>query len=295
MKKRRRFRALRLALLLTILALVSLAEPRIFQFCVSKFITLEAWRNGISVQIGSIDSSIFEPLILRNSRWQYQSPAGVSTHVDIAWAEARFDWKGVLGGDTERWFQQLIVVGVSGRIILPGTSAVELPAKPSTWKAMLEFPHERWVPTPTRIQARGVDMLIENHANFVRLEQIRFLASELEAGYIRIGRMTVRQPWLNRGFRDVRGITGLNHSKLLLAHLVLEPGVEIRSLSAQVVEVAGLAKGCLDLNVEIGAFGGKIRFGARSQPDSHPLSFDANGEFIQIGVARLATFLGLSD
>ncbi|MDB6153606.1 MAG: hypothetical protein JWL90_2059 [Chthoniobacteraceae bacterium] len=290
---RRRFRTVRLAFLLLILALISLAEPRIFQFVVRQLIAFEAWRSGISIQVSRIDSSVFEPLVVRDSRWDYQSPAGVATHMEIARAEARFNWQKLLTGGTERWFEALNLNGVSGRITLPGNAPLQEPAaKRAAWRAMLDLPRERWVPSPTQIQAHGVDLIVENQANSIRLDQVRFKASELEPGFIRIGRVTIDEPWLKRSFRDVRGTTGLNDSKLWLANIVLEPGIEISSLTAG---VTGLAKGRLNMDVAIEAFGGKIRFGALSQPDSHPLTFDVNGTFDSIDIAKLAIFLRLSD
>ncbi|MDB6172411.1 MAG: hypothetical protein JWL59_1722 [Chthoniobacteraceae bacterium] len=284
---------MRLAFLLLILALISLAEPRIFQFVVRQLIAFEAWRSGISIQVSRIDSSVFEPLVLRDSRWDYQSPAGVITHMEIARAEARFDWQKLLTGGAERWFEALNLNGVSGRITFPGNAPLQEPAvKRAAWRAMLELPRERWVPSPTQVQAHGVDLIVENQANSIRLDQVRFKASELERGFIRIGRVTIDEPWLKRSFRDVRGTTGLNDSKLWLANIALEPGIEISSLTAG---VTGLAKGRLNMDVAIEAFGGKIRFGALSQPDSHPLTFDVNGTFDSIDIAKLAIFLRLSD
>src|SRR4030095_141342 len=122
-------------------------------------------------------------------------------------------------------------------------------------------------------------------------QQPRFLASKSESGILRAGRLTIKHQWLKRAFREVRGTTALQQSKLLIANLVLEPDLEIRNFSA---EFADLARGRLNLEMNVAAFGGTIRAEALAEPREQMLTFDASGKFTQIDLARFAIFSGLS-
>src|SRR5689334_21975928 len=57
-----RFRRLRLSVLLILLALVSLCEPRVFQWVVRNAIVFEAWRGGGRARVGHVEGSLIEPI-----------------------------------------------------------------------------------------------------------------------------------------------------------------------------------------------------------------------------------------
>lgn len=283
-EKPRKSRRLWFAFLLLVLALLSLTEPRVYRFVVRQLITLEAWRNGADVTIRRIDGSIFEPLVLIDSNWSYRSRNGAATRLQIARAETKTRWKHLFTNGSMRWLQQLRVEGVTGKIALPRQA---VPTEDP-----LEFLRGRWLPVPARIEASNVDLMIESDGDYVWIERSQFVASELEPGILRAGRVTIKQPWLNRTFRDVRGTTALRDSELVIANLVLEPGIEVRNFAA---ELRDLAEGRLNLAVTVGTFGGEIKAQAQVWPDAEHLTFDASGNFTQIAVAKLSAFLGLSD
>ena len=49
-------------------AVLSLAEPRVFQFAVGKFVQLMAWRAGAEVNISAVEGSLWQPVALLDSR-----------------------------------------------------------------------------------------------------------------------------------------------------------------------------------------------------------------------------------
>ncbi len=252
---------------------------------------LEAWRNGVSLTIGQLAGSAFEPLVVTDSVWTFRGKMGAVTRVEIGRAEMRFSWKELFRGDRDRWFQRLKLTKVSGKIVLPLETPADPRAPRRNWLA-IEPPRGRWLPLPARVEASEVDFVVQRNGNSVRFEGTRFLASELEPGFVSIARLTVKQPWLDRTFREVRGTTKLQDSKLLIADLMLEPGVVIRSFSA---ELAELAKGRVDLEMQVAAFGGKFHGEAQTLTHEHPVTIDASVTFEQIGIAKLATFLGVSE
>src|SRR5207248_580822 len=111
-------------------------------------------------------------------------------------------------------------------------------------------------------------------------------------GTIRAGQIVLKQPWINRTFRNVRGTTAIQDAKVEVANLALDTDVQVRSFSA---ELDDLARGRLNLEMRVGAFGGDIRVAAETLSEERPLNFEATGTFSQIGLARLAAFLGVTD
>lgn len=266
--------------------------PDSFRFIVREVITFEAWRSGVSVNIGSVDGSLLEPITVRDSVWIYESDTGPITRVEIEGATAEFDWHNLLPRSTGHVFQRLVLHGVSGKIQLPLGTVTPPPARFANFKWRLPRPSGKWMPTPERIEAQDVDFIFQSNQDFVRLADTDFTLSEQEAGTIHAGQIVLKQPWINRTFRNVRGTTAIQNTKIEIADLALDPDVQVHTFSA---ELDDLARGRLNLEMQVAAFGGNIRVAAQALSDSRPLIFEATGTFSQIGLAKLAPFLGFND
>ena len=241
--------------------------------------------------VRAVKGSLFEPVVLVQSRWSRQNPAGTVTRLEIMKAEAQFEWHKLFSRSGSRWFRRLTLEGVSGKVELPIEQAEDAAQSLGT-----RFPGQRlgsrWLRLPAQVEARDVRLVFATEGDFVRLDETSFTLSEIESGTIEVGRVTVRQPWLNRSFLKVRGTTSLDEAKITLANLALEPGVEIRTF---VVQADELAKGHLNLALVVSAFGGEISAQARTIRLEKELSFEMSGNFSAIRVAPLATFLGRTE
>ncbi|HZJ15762.1 MAG TPA: hypothetical protein VFD27_11985, partial [Chthoniobacteraceae bacterium] len=285
------FRRLRLCLLLGLLAIVSLGVPPIFRWTVRQVIVFEAWRSGGRARIGSVEGSLFEPIRLSNAVWTRQSGSGAVTRVEVKRLSADFAWKNLFTPADDCWFRKLSLDGLSAKIEVSVTGKAQR-RSPRLPLINLDALKTGWLPLPAIVEGRDVDLVIANGGDFVRLQEARFRVSELEPGTIKIGRLTVKQPWLERSFPHVRGTTALHDSELLLARLRLAPDVEIKSYSAGLRE---LARGRLKQEIHLEAFGGDIKAEAEMQPEDHSVRFEAGGRFSQINIGQAATFLGLSE
>ena len=288
-KKKHRFLGLRIVLLLGLLGLVSLAEPRVFRFAVRHLVVFEAWRAGGRASVARVEGSLFEPVVLVDSAWSFGSEA--VTRFEVKRVTADFAWEHFFQGSAAHWFRRLSLDGVSGKIELP--RGARKPGKARRFSPPdLGRLRARWMPAPAVVEAREVDLLIVSGADFVRLQQAHFRVSEREPGIVKAGRVVVQQKWLRRTFPNVRGTTALKDSELLIARLVLEPGVEIKSFST---DLAKLAHGELDQKADIDAFGGNMHVDAGMKTDTAPPHFGTSGQFKQIDIGRLASFLSLSE
>ena len=266
-------------------------EPHCFRFGVRYGLLFEAWRNGIHAQIKAVEGSLYEPLKLRDSVWIYESEDGPITRIEIQTAVAEFSWSNLISRNSAKWFRRLSVEGVSGKIQLPLDSRA--PATEGGIKLHLpQFASGRWISAPERIEAREVDFVFQSNGDFVRLAQTQFSLSDLEAGSIQAGQILIHQPWLARTFRDVQGTTKLDGATIDIANLTLEPGVQVADISA---DLDNLARGILNVEMELSAFGGDIRIEAQTLSQTRVFGMDATGTFSQISIAKLAMFLGVSE
>jgi hypothetical protein len=277
--------------LLGLLAIVSLGVPRVFQCAVRQVIVFEAWRNGGRIRIGSVEGSLFEPIHLNGTIWTRRSENGAMARVEVKRLSAEFVWKNLFTPADDCWFRKLSLHGLSAKFEVPATAKAQ---RRDSRLALINLDALKtsWLPAPAIVEGRDVDLVIASSGDFVRLQDTRFRVSELEPGIIRIGRLVVKQPWLERSFSLVRGTTALHDSQLLFARLRLAPEVEIKTYSADFRE---LARGRLKQEIHLEAFGGSIKAEAEMRPDAETVQFEAGGRFSEIEIGQAAAFLGLSE
>jgi hypothetical protein len=290
-KPRRFLKRLRFAALLAILAGVAQTEPRIFKFTVASLIHLEAWRGGYEVKLGRVESTVFDPLEISGIELEKHSQNGLTLRLVAERAQAVFGFKTILGGSFDRWFSRLTLTGLQGRVFLPTATEPAPQAAPPLLPVLSSQPFS-WLPLPETFELRKCDFVVENGAHSIEVADAHGDISVLEPGRILAGRVTVRQPWLERSFRAVQGTTALQGSKLLLGNVRLEPEIEIRSFSADLLHLAGVEP---EMEVAVDAFGGALRGQARVLSNQGAWTLDGSGTFDQIDLAKLATFFKLSD
>ncbi len=285
---KRRFPTFRVVLLLLVIAVGLLFEPNCFRFALRQFVQIEAWRCGAKARIGVVEGSLFERVRLLDSVWIYESKNGPVTRLEIKEIEADLSWRALFSRGSSPWFRSLTFDGLTGKVQLP----IDAPALPWPRQFQMPRPHGRWLPGPERIEGRNADFIFESDGDFVRLQNARFTISEVAPGEVLVGQVVIKQPWLNRTFRNVRGTTKLDSARTELAGVILDPGVSVQNLS---VELAEIARGRLNLEMQIAAFGGAIRIATQTLPRDRQLAFEATGTFSQIAIGPLAAFLGQSD
>lgn len=286
--RKRTFPLVRLVFVILLFSTVSIFEPHCFRFAVKHLIQFEGWRCGVTTRVRAVEGSLFETVRVLDSIWIYESKNGPVTRLEIKELEADLSWRSLVRRSSTPWFATLRIDGLTGKVHLP----IDSPAVDSPRRFEIPRPRGRWLTAPERFEAADVDFIFESDGDFVRLEKARFTISEMEPGEVMVGHLMIKQPWLNRTFRNVRGTTKLDGSRTEIGTVTLEPGVDIQNLS---VELAEIVRGRLNLVLQVAAFGGDIRIETQMLPRDRQLAFEATSTFSQIGIGKLATFLGQSE
>ncbi len=286
---RRRSRWLQFSLLAVVLCLLSLVEPRVFQFAIERLVRVLAWREGAEVRIAAVEGSLWQPVVLLDSRWSYVSSDCSHLRVDIERAEGVFEWRDILAKTGRRWFRQLKIEGVTGKLQCDGGAQ----ALASVRVRENDVKRERsWDWLPERVEIRNVNFLAAVDANFIRVVNGSCLLSTIDQGHIQAEQLVVNQPWLTHTFRDVRGTSALQGAKVILAEVTLEPGIQVRSFSA---DLPDLANGRLDAKAVIAAFDGTLSVQAQTLRSDGEPGLEISIHPSNIRIAPLANFLKLSE
>ncbi len=299
---------LRLLFLWLLLFVCIAVQAPVFPWIVRLVVHIEAWRKGSEISIGSVEGSIFDPIVLRDTIFTYHSETGAVTRMEARRARATFAWSNVfpepvsnwvrnsaraLGlatiGRNNVWWQRLELDGVSAKLTLP----TALTKEPATSRRLLRSQFgEGMLHPPLYLSVRDTEFVIERGSDFLHAIGLRFSLSEIEPGSARASQLSWNLGGLTKSFRDLHGSSTLQQSRATIAGLSLAPDVRVEFFS---VNLSDLAKGRLTLATQLAAFGGTVNAEAETAPHGRELHFDADGTFENINVSGLATFLGLSE
>jgi hypothetical protein len=279
--RRRRWR--RLWWLVPITLAVAVFEPHSFRWLLRQAACFEAWRHGGAVQIARISGSVLEPVTFFGTHYARESGGGAVVRIEVKEATARFSWRNLFKRNSARWLERVELDGVAGKMTFP----VAQPAGAERWEPRRWLPHMQLAPIPGRIEIRGLDFVFQAYDDYVRLQDARCTLSEAEPGVITAGQLVVKQPWLQRTFRELRGATWIDEAEVGIADIALEPGVKVERVAADVKE---LASGRLNATAQCAAFDGVLRFEASVLP-SAAAAAEITGTLAGVNVAKLAAFL----
>jgi hypothetical protein len=284
--QRRKPRLFRLLVGLLALALLILLYPPFFQAALRTAARIEAWRHGGKLTIGGVSGSILEPIILHDIVLT-GAPAGVlDARLEIANLRAFFSIRRLIFHRGAGWLRELWVDGVNLEVRVAKENG-RREARFSRSPVM-----HAWL-IPERIDARRVDVVFRHRDEFVRIERMRFTASESEQGAVTIRRIAIRQPWLRKTLHNVRGTVSVQDESVSVLNARIADGIDLDSASLDVRE---LASARLQVAFDLKAFGGAIRGEVKSgAAPGERLALDGTGSFSRIAIADLAAFAGSAE
>ena len=282
-RARRGFRWSRLWWLAPVLVLCAVFEPHCFRLLLGQALRLEGWRHGARVQLARVEGSVFEPVIFHGTQMSRVSGRGTVLRLEVKEATASFSWRNLFKQGSARWLERVTLDGVSGKMELLAEPMTE----PERWTVRRWLPDMELTPAPGRVEVRGIDFVIQTNGDYVRIQDARCTLSNAEPGSFAAGQLIVKQPWLERTFRDLRGTTKIDGSEIGIDGVELEPGVKLERFAAELDE---LARGDLNAAADFSAFDGKVRVEAQTLAGQAALT-EMTVTQEGVNLAKLAAFL----
>ncbi len=300
---------LRLLLLCVVLLLLVAVQVPVFPHVVRFFLKFRAWQSGVTLSMGKIEGNLFEPVVVHDLLWTYRAETGAVTRVEIHRARAWLAWSNIFPapvagwirsgaakvglypiGANGLWFRELEMDDVTARLSLPlGADAESGPESQTRWmRRAIGISGAQ----PGIYTVRNADLILDRGEDWLRVSGAHFSMSETAAGFLRATRIAMKTASGRKNFGGVRGRTSLDGARATISGLRLAPDVMLQGLS---VSLEKFAMGRLNFSAALSAFGGEINAEAEAEFQDKRLRFDANGTFLKISVAGLASFLGLSE
>ncbi|MEN3368081.1 MAG: hypothetical protein V7609_224 [Verrucomicrobiota bacterium] len=134
----------------------------------------------------------------------------------------------------------------------------------------------------------GVALHVENRNTIVDLQQGTISGSPMETGVFTAGAITISSPSFHKSFSKLRGATSWQEGRLTVGAVTLMRGLD---LDAVTIDLTQIGQSRIGLEMNIDAFGGKIRASVVSDDQGEKRTWDAAGSASEISLAQMSDAL----
>jgi hypothetical protein len=277
----------RIFLISLVIVVVAVAAVLLAPMTISSGVRLWVWwfarQEGFVATIDSIDAPFLRPIVI--GQMHLKSVRDDAVRVDVTIVDARV----VLN-------LKHILLHLSGRDIR-NISVREFHAELHRANPNVPALSERGWATlhrllPETLSIAKLETRVEDGPSLVLLRNASLSASETEPGRFTAGELMVASPWVRQTFSQLRGATHWEANRLTLAGLTLTHGLD---LQAATVDLARLGNRRLGLQIDVDAFGGKLRANVSHEWHSGHSNWKIAGGAADLSLAQISDALGFAD
>ena len=140
------------------------------------------------------------------------------------------------------------------------------------------------------VRMSNVEFRFTNGATVLALHGATFSASEIESGRFAAKQVVVETPLFKKSFADLRGATKWENDRLTVGALSLARGLDIETITA---DFSRLEKKRIGIELNLDAFGGKVRASIASESREKKILWDVAGTASSISLAQMSRALDL--
>jgi hypothetical protein len=237
-----------------------------------------AQREGLRVEFGEIEAPFLRPVVLRNVR--VQSRAGMPFQIEGT--AARMELGLNLAGIFQRAKRPLRHLNIDGlNLAIRAQPGETSPSHGAPWSILKNLQADSFKFT-------AVDLHLENAVTTVDLRDGALTGSELEAGTLTAREIRLASPWFRKTLTDVSGATSWQDNRLSLGALSLMRGFDIDTIA---IDLSQIGDSRIGMEVNVDAFGGKIRARISSDDRGGKRTWDVVGNGSGISLAEMSDAL----
>jgi hypothetical protein len=241
-----------------------------------------ARREGFQLQLDNIEAPLLRPIVIRNLRVQSGSTAPFHISCVASRVELGLSLSGLFTG-SRRPLRDLTVQGLT--LDIRRNPPTEESPKRTAWSVLENLIADQFNFT-------SVNLHVENGSTIVDLRDGALTGSELEAGIFTARELTISSPWFRKTLSNLRGATSWQESRLALGALSLIRGLDIDTIT---VDLSRIGESRIGMEVNVDAFGGKIRARVSSDDHGDKRTWDIAGNGSGISLAQMSDALEWSN
>jgi hypothetical protein len=280
--QRKRFLILMAAALLVAAVLLVALAPLIVANGLRIWAERVAHREGFLFQLEKIEAPLLRPVIVRNLRIE----SGPEAPFHITCAASRLELGLSLSGIFTGSGRPLRSLNIDGLTLdIRRASSTIAPPKRTAWSVLANLQADNF-------NFSGVSLHVENGSTTVDLRDGVLTGSELEAGVFTAREVTIASPLFSRTLSNLRGATSWQENRLALGALSLMRGLDLDTVT---VDLSRIGESRIGMEVNIDAFGGKIRARVSSDDHGDKRTWDIAGNGSGISLAQMSDALEWSN
>src|SRR5215468_4631665 len=277
----------RIFLIILVIVIGALAAVLLAPIAVSNGVRLWVWwfarQEGFVATIDRVDAPFLRPIVV--GQIHLKSARDDAVRVDVTLIDARV----VLN-------LKHILLHLSGRDIRD-ISVREFRAELRRTNPKVQTLSEHGWATlhrllPKTLSIAKLETRVEDGPSLILLRNASLFASETEPGRFTAAELIITSPWIRQTFSQLRGATHWEANRLTLAGLTLTHGLDLQSAT---LDLARLGNRRIGLQIDVDAFGGKLRANISHEWHSQHSNWKIAGVAADLSLAQISDALGFAD
>jgi len=235
-------------------------------------------QQGLQIEAERIEAPFLRPVIVHNLRLSNRTTAPFRINGAVTRLEMDLNLRALFTGST-RALRSVAAEGVTFDI-----RRNPQPATPSprfAWSVLKDLQSDSF-------KFSGVQLHVENGNTIVDLRDGTLTGSELEAGLFTAREVGIGSPWFHKSFSSLRGATSWQATRLVIGGLSLMRGLDLEAIT---VDLSQIGESRLALEMNMDAFGGRIRARVSSDDRGDKRVWDMAGNGSEISLAQMSDAL----
>jgi hypothetical protein len=277
----------RLLTLILILLAASVVAGLLAPLVVSNGLLLWIWwearAHGLKADVGKIEAPFLRPVTIHNIHITPLQTRDYDLDLSAPRITLDFNFRGRFLSKRTRFIRRIELPDLHGSI--RKNHRFNRVPRPFDWKTFHEL-------LPDNIQLTKLNLDVEIADAAFRLVDATVTASEIEAGRIFAREITISSVLLHQTFSGLRGATSWQEDRITFGGLSLAQGLDLESITA---DFTRLRKSQLRLELNLDAFGGKVRASVIGHARRKQFMWDAAGSASEISLAQISKALGFAE
>jgi hypothetical protein len=271
-------------LLILIATLTSIwLAPLVVSNGVRLWVWWKARQEGLVVDLDQIDAPFLRPVVIRGCHLRSGPDHAFQFEFTVRQASLNLNFKHILLGMRGRAVRDLSIQEFRGELRRSNPAGRTMTER--AWATLHNL-------LPANLNVASLDIRVEVGPTMVLLRKGFLSASEIEAGRFSAAEIMIASPWLRQTFSGLRGATNWQDNRLAVGGLSLTRGLDLQSITA---DLSRLADQRVGLEVDVDAFGGKIRANISQDWRSQPANWKIAGSGSDISLAQTSEAIGFTD
>lgn len=262
-------------LAVVVVCLSPFAVPAGLRWWVSRL----AAQEGLQIEFGKIEAPFLHPVVIHDVRIASAPRAGFLTTGAASRLELDLNLWALFDGSRGRFLRSLTADAITLDIRRNPQAAA--PLQKFAWRFLESLLADNFKLSAVQLHVDNGPTVIDVHDGIIS-------GAQIEAGTFSASEIRISSPWLQKSFSHLRGATSWQESRLTIGALSLMRGLDLDVIS---IDLSRISESRIGFEMNLDAFGGKIRASLSSDDHGDKRTWDAAGTASEISIAQMSDAL----